>query len=503
MHGIQPASTASLPTTQTIKIANDVLALEVSTAGGNVVRAELLQHQDEKDANKHVVLLDTGNNPYFAQTGLSGSVAGNLLPNHTAESLFTVVSSNSNSVVLQAIVEGVKLTKTIALTPNSYSVAVTHTVANGSSVNITPSLYLQLVRHGDTSSEGNMITQPTKTFTGPAVYTAESKFQKVTFADIDKQKAKYNSIVKDQEPSWIGMIQHYFVSAWVAKDNKARTLSITPLTVNNIHLYRVTSMQALGVIAPGANVQHEATLYIGPQDQTVLEKLSPGLELVVDYGMLTIIAKPMFAALKFFHTLTDNWGWAIILLTMSIKALLYLPMAMSYRSMAKMKNLAPKIKALQDRYGEDKVKLSSATMELYRTEKINPLGGCLPILFTIPIFIALYSVLVASVEMRNAPWIAGWITNLAVADPWYILPILLAITMIMQFKLNPAPPDPTQAKILMIMQSVFVLMFVFFPAGLNIYYFVNNALSILQQWYITRQLEHEGLQAPAPKKIKK
>ena len=502
-----PASSTTLAqATQTIKLSNDVLAIEVSSAGGNIVRAELLKHKEEKDLNKNVVLLESGNKPYLAQTGLINTVKDGLeFPDHRLKTVYTVVSSNTDTVILEAQVNGVTLTKTIALSAGSYNISVNHGVSNASAAAITPSLYLQLLRHGGAITEGNLVTQPTSTFTGPAVYTEEKKFQKIEFSEIEKNKAKFQNITKDAEPAWVAMVQHYFVSAWVAKDNKARELEADAITgADNGRHYRIRTKQSLGTIAPGARVSHDAVLYVGPQDQEALEKLSPGLELVVDYGILTIFAKPMFAALKFFHSLTDNWGWAIVLLTVAIKAMLYLPMAMSYRSMAKMKLVAPKMKALQERHADDKPKLNTAMMELYRTEKINPLSGCLPILLTIPIFIALYWVLLASVEMRNAPWI-GWITNLAAPDHWYVLPVLLALTMWAQFKLSPTPPDPMQAKVMMVMQGVFAIMFLFFPAGLNLYYLVNNTLSIAQQKFITMQLEKEGLQEKVVKvaKIKK
>lgn len=489
-----------------IKLRNEVLAIEISQLGGNIVRAELLKHKEIKDPKQSVVLLNTGKDLYVAQSGLSGSIAGKPLPNHTASTIFNSVKQTANSVVLEAVVEGVKLSKIITLNPNSYAIDIKHTIYNGSTVEITPSLYLQLTRHGTTSNTGNFITNPVRTFTGPAVYTESDKFQKVQFVDIDKGKApnKYNGIVKDNETAWIAMIQHYFVSAWINKDSKARILNI-PLeekrSADGVRLYSVNSIQPLGALPAGANIQHESMLYIGPQDQKVLESLATGLHLVVDYGIFKIIAEPIFAALTLLHTWVGNWGWAIILLTVSIKALLYLPMAMSYRSMAKMKNMAPKMQAIKKQFANDKFKLQMATAELYRTEKINPLGGCLPILFTIPIFMSLYWVLLSSVEMRNAPWI-GWINNLAAPDSLYILPALLMLTMVIQFRMSPTPPDPIQAKIMMAMQGVFALMFAFFPSGLNIYYLVNNVLSIVQQRFINRQLEKEGLQAPRIKPIK-
>ena len=494
---VPASSSTATATSKTIKLGNDVLALEVDTAGANIVRAELLKHLEEKDVGGNIVLMQPGSKLYVAQSGFTGS-----MPNHSAQTTYSVVSTAADKVVLEATVDGVKLVKTIALAAGSYTVAVNHTLTNTTAANVSPTLYLQLQRHGGAISEGNPLTSPTSTFTGPAVYTDEKKFQKIEFSEIEKNKAKFQGTSKDNEPAWVGMVQHYFVSAWVAKENKARELETDAITAaDGGRYYRVRTKQALGTLAAGASLSHDASLYVGPQDQDALEKLAPGLDLVVDYGIFTIVAKPIFAGLQFFHKLTGNWGWAIVLLTLTIKALLYLPMAMSYRSMAKMKIVAPKMKALQERHADDKTKLNTAMMELYRTEKINPLGGCLPILLTIPIFISLYWVLLASVEMRNAPWI-GWITNLAAPDQWYVLPVLLAATMWAQFKLSPTPPDPMQAKVMMIMQGVFAIMFLFFPAGLNLYYFVNNLLSILQQWYITRQLENEGLQEKTVK-IKK
>lgn len=484
-----PGTASPVQASQTVKLGNDVLALEVDTAGANIVRAELLKHLEEHAKTGNIVLLQPGSKPYLAQSGFTGN-----MPNHSTQTAYTVVSSAPDKLVLEATVDGAKLVKTIALTPGSYAIAVNHTLTNTSAAVMNPTLYLQLQRHGGAVTEGNALTSPTSTFTGPAVYTDEKKFQKIEFADIEKGKAKFQNTSKDGEPSWVGIVQHYFVSAWVAKENKARELETDAITGNDGgRYYRVRTKQSLGVLAAGASISHDATLYVGPQDQDALEKIAPGLDLVVDYGIFTLVAKPIFAGLQLFHRLTGNWGWAIVLLTLSIKVLLYLPMAMSYRSMAKMKIVAPKMKALQERHADDKTKLNAAMMELYRTEKINPLGGCLPILLTIPIFISLYWVLLASVEMRNAPWI-GWITNLAAPDPWYVLPLLLAATMWAQFKLSPTPPDPMQAKVMMVMQGVFAIMFLFFPAGLNLYYFVNNLLSILQQWYITQQLEKEGLQ---------
>ena len=495
-----PSNSATTAVGKLVNLSNSVLSLQIDTVGGNVVRAELLKHRSDQNSKQNEVLIQSGNKPYLAQSGFLGESANKAtLPNHTAQTIYTIVSESDDKVVLEALVDGAKASKTIVLTPDSYSISVNHTLTNTGNAAITPSLYLQLLRHG-AAPEGE--SQFYSTFTGPAVYTDEKKFQKIDFSDIEKNKAKFQKTTKEGEPSWVGIVQHYFVSAWIAKENKARELETDAITgADGGRHYRVRSKQNLGTLAAGASVSHDATLYVGPQDQEALEKIAPGLELVVDYGVFTIIAKPMFAALKYFQGLTGNWGWAIVLLTVSIKALLYLPMAMSYRSMAKMKNVAPKMKEMQAKYGDDKAQLNKAMMELYRTEKINPLGGCLPILLTIPIFMSLYWVLLGSVEMRNAPWI-GWITNLSTPDPWYILPVFLGATMWAQFKLSPTPPDPMQARMMMVMQGVFAIMFLFFPAGLNLYYFVNNLLSIAQQWYITRALEKEGLQERPEKKKK-
>jgi YidC/Oxa1 family membrane protein insertase len=287
----------------------------------------------------------------------------------------------------------------------------------------------------------------------------------------------------------VGLIQHYFVSAWVPPEKTERQYYAEKAA--NPGEYRIGFKQALGSIAPGAKAEETATLLIAPQDQYMLAKVAPGLDLVVDYSWLTLVAKPMFHLLTWLHTLVGNWGWAIVLLTIIIKALFYLPMAASYKSMAKMKQVTPKMTALREKYGDDKLKLNQAMMELYKTEKLNPLGGCLPIVITIPVFLALYWVLLASVEMRHAPWIL-WVNDLASPDHLYILPVILAVTMWAQFKLSPQPPDPTQARVMLVMQAVFAVMFLFFPSGLVLYYIVNNVLSIAQQKFIYMQLEKKG-----------
>jgi YidC/Oxa1 family membrane protein insertase len=279
------------------------------------------------------------------------------------------------------------------------------------------------------------------------------------------------------------MVQHYFVSAWLPAAGE-RSIYTEKVDTN---LYRVGVRQPLGTIAPGATINNDAEFFVGPQEERLLESVAPGLDLVRDYGWTTVLAKPMFWLLEKLHGVIGNWGWAIVALTVLIKLVFFPLSAASYKSMARMKNVAPRLKVIQEKYKDDRMKMNQAMMELYKTEKINPMGGCLPIVIQIPVFISLYSTLLASVEMRGAPWL-GWIHDLAAADPFYILPVVMMISMFVQFKLNPTPPDPMQAKMMMIMPLVFGVTFFFFPAGLVLYWVVNNTLSIAQQWQITRML---------------
>jgi YidC/Oxa1 family membrane protein insertase len=338
---------------------------------------------------------------------------------------------------------------------------------------------MQLTRDGNAPAGDSRFYS---TYTGPVIYTEEKKFQKVDFSDIEKGKGDH---VKAAPDGWAGIIQHYFVSAWLPTESAPREYFTRKIDTN---LYAVGALQPLGEVAPGASVTASTRLLIAPQDQRMLETVAPGLDLTVDYGWLTVIAKPIFWLLQYLHGIVGNWGWAIVLLTVLIKTAFFPLQAASYKSMARMKAVTPRLMQLRERYGSDRVRMNQAMMELYKEEKINPLGGCLPIVVQIPVFIALYWVLLASVEMRNAPWIL-WIHDLAVPDPWYLLPLIMAGTMFIQVKLNPTPPDPVQAKVMMVMPIVFSVMFFFFPAGLVLYWLVNNIYSIAQQWYITKSIE--------------
>ncbi|MGL4575246.1 MAG: membrane protein insertase YidC [Burkholderiaceae bacterium] len=475
---------------QILTLQSDALKLDIDTKGGVVKRATLLRHKANDDVTKPFVLLDDApGKPYFAESGLFGPPDA---PDHftlfTAQSGETVLAEGKDSVALTLTAErgGLRLTKTYTLARGSYAIAVKYEVENIGAQPVQPSLYAHLRRHAE-KPPGNPVNDFfIVTFTGPAIFTDAQKYQKIAFADIEKGKATFD---KTADNGWAALIQHYFVSAWVPPQKVPREYYAEKTDQTGI--YRIGYKTQLPVIAPGAKATHETTLLIGPQDQNMLAKVAPGLDLVVDYTWLTFIAKPMFNLLTWLHGIVGNWGWAIILLTVAIKAILYYPMTISYKSMAKMKAVMPRVTALREKYGEDKAKMNQAMMELYKNEKVNPFGGCLPIMLTIPVFLALYWVLLASVEMRHAPWIL-WIKDLSTPDPWYILPVILAATMWAQFKLNPPPPDPMQARILMIMQGVFAIMFLFFPAGLVLYYIVNNVLSIAQQKFIYWRLEKSG-----------
>jgi YidC/Oxa1 family membrane protein insertase len=371
--------------------------------------------------------------------------------------------------------------KTITFHKGSYLIDIAYELDNMGQQAVTASSYFQLVRDS-VAPAGSLRFLPT--YTGAAVYTDKEKFQKVPFTDIEKNKAKF---IKQADNGWIGILQHYFVAAWIPKENTNREYFTRKLDGD---LYSVGMVLPAVVIEPGQNTVQSVGLYAGPTEAT-LDKIAPGLGLTVDYGWLTIIATPLFWVMSLFYAWTHNWGVAIILLTVLIKLIFFPLSAASYRSMAKMRVVAPKLEKIKQQYADDREQLNRAMMELYKTEKINPLGGCLPVLIQIPVFIALYWSILSSVEMRYAPFF-GWITDLSAADPYYILPILMGTSMVIQMRLNPKPPDPLQAKVMQIMPIAFSVMFFFFPAGLVLYSIVNNVLSIAQQWFITRTAEAES-----------
>jgi YidC/Oxa1 family membrane protein insertase len=479
--GTVPAT--ATPKAEIVTITTDVMRVDIDTAGGVIRRLELLKFRDGIDPKKNQVLMDVKpNGIYVAQTGLTGPTP---LPNHTTvftarPGARTLDGAGQVQLVLDAEQNGVKLTKTFTFKRNDYLIGLRHDVTNLSAAPVTPSLYLQLQHHGN-APEGSTWFNPS--FTGPTMYTPQERYQKLQFETIEeKGREEHPDSAKD---GWIAISQHYFVSAFLPPANVERKIETLKVDTN---LYAIRTVLPMGTVAPGATTSMEARLYSGPQDENKLEQIAPGLELVKDYGWLTILAKPIFWVMDQLHKIIGNWGWTIIVFTILIKLLFFPLSAAGYKSMAKLRVVTPKMQAIRERYKNDPAKMNQATMELYKNEKINPLGGCLPILVQMPVFIALYYVLHASAEMRGMPWV-GWIQDLTAPDPFFILPILYAISMYITTKLNPQPADPVQAKIMLFMPLAFSVMFVFFPAGLVLYWVVNNILSIAQQWVITKKFE--------------
>lgn len=465
-----------------VTIKTDVFTMQFDTKGAQIVGAKLhLSHEEESDNVVDFVLLDNGQHVYTVQSGLVGS-AGSNYPNQNT--LFSLVSEQTEmtgdtlDVVFEAESDGLKLTRTYTFNRGTFKIDVEDTVTNISSVAQSPSLYLQITRDNQETGGGTYFDNA---YNGFAMYTDQHRFQKISFSDIEKKKGPEAG---QSDDGWISFIQQFFVTAWVPEEGKNRFYDTRQISNN---LYAISAIEPLGAIEPDATISTKSVLWVGPQDQQQLSEISTGLDLVVNYGWLTIIAKPMFKLMTWLHSFIGNWGWTIVVLTIIIKIVLYPLSAASYRSMARMKHVGPRMQALKEKFGDDRQKLNQAMMELYRTEKINPMGGCLPILLQIPIFLTLYRVILASVELRGAPWIL-WIQDLSLADPYFILPAIMTATMFLQFKLNPTPPDPMQARIMMIMPLVFGAMMFMFPAGLVLYWVVNNILSIAQQQFITRRL---------------
>lgn len=485
-----PESAVTTVKGETLKVETDYLRAEISTVGGDLRFLELRLHRDTEDKNKTFLLFENRpDHTYVAQTGLIGPG----LPNHRSvfkaqqEEFKLAPGADKIDIRLEAPESnGLKVAKIYRFHRSSYVIDVSYEITNQGQTEIQPFAYFQLVRDGKPPA-GDSAMLPT--YTGVAVYTEKEKFQKVAFGDIDKNKTPYP---KNSNDGWIAMLQHYFFSAWLPKNGMPREFYTRHLEGG---LYAAGVIVPVGAVGAGKHTELTVPLYAGPQEHEKLAKIAPGLDLAIDFGWLTIIAVPLFWVLTWFHQWVGNWGVAIILLTVLIKLLFYPLSQASYRSMGKMRVLAPKLQKLKEQYGNDRQRLQQAMMELYKTEKINPLGGCLPIVVQIPVFIALYWTILASVELRHAPFY-GWIQDLSAPDPWFVLPIVMGITMIIQTKLNPEPPDPVQAKVMKIMPIAFSVFFFFFPAGLVLYWLVNNVLSIIQQWHINRVLERANLRPP-------
>ena len=506
-----PASRGDIVTVRT-----DLYTAEISSVGGDIVGLELNNYKASegnadvlsmlsalfkgkagKDEAKKFSLFEA-KHQYAAQSGLIGDG----LPNH--KTTYTVaggkreLAADGDKVELRLeapAVDGVKVARILTFTPGSYLIKAAYEISNGGQKEVAAHAYYQMQRDTVAPAGGSGMAS---TFTGPALYTEQDKFQKISFDDVLDGSAKFTQKADD---GWISMLQHYFVAAWVPQEKVPREYYVRKLDGDASPRVAAGVIVPVPAVAPGSKLSHEVSLYAGPQLQATLDRLSKpvaeggigaaGLPLVVDYGWLTIIAAPLFWCLEALHKLVGNWGWAIVLLTVAIKALFFPLSAASYKSMAKMRAIAPRLQALKERCGDDRQKLNVEMMNIYKTEKINPLGGCLPMVVQIPVFLALYWVLLGAVEMRDAPW-AFWIHDLSSMDPYFILPLLMVVSMWYQTTLNPTPPDPIQAKVSKFMPLIFGVMFFLFPSGLVLYWVVNNILSIAQQWQITRMIERGG-----------
>ncbi|RDI11604.1 membrane protein insertase YidC [Comamonas sp. AG1104] len=476
----QPA--AAVTPRQDVIVGSDVMRLTFDSEGGTLKASELLKYSDTTDDKKLMQVFEqNAKRVYLGQTGLIG---GNFPTHKTPMTVMPgerELKDGQDSVQVRfesADQGGVKLIKTFTLKRGSYAVDVQHDVVNTGSTAVNPQLYMQLVRDGNKPEHESSFYS---TFTGPAVYTDAKKYHKVEFKDIESGKAEVD---KASPNGFVAMVQHYFASAWLLADGIQRDNFVRKVGDN---LYAVGMITPVGTVEPGQTKTVSSRLFSGPQIEPMLEKLSPGLELVKDYGWLTILAKPLYWLLSELHKFIGNWGWSIVALVVLLKIAFYWLNAKAYSSMAKMKAINPRIQEMRERLKDKPQQMQQEMMRIYREEKVNPMGGCLPIVIQIPVFMALYWVLQSSVEIRNAPWI-GWIHDLSVPDPFFILPLLMTLSSLLQTALNPAPPDPMQAKMMWIMPLMFSVMFFFFPSGLVLYWLTNNILSIAQQWIINKRM---------------
>lgn len=489
IEGISPSITPNLfAIGEKIHVKTDLVIAEIDTAGGDIRQLGLIAHPSREDVSKpYELLLDKTTRFQVAQSGLIGDG----LPNHKTK--YTVDSKNfnyelepgQNKVVVRLLapeVNGVQAVKIYTFHRGSYVIDVEFEIVNHGDTTINPFSYFQMLRDANDPTDANTMVH---SYTGPAMYTDEEKFLKIKFSDLDKNKAEYPT---NADNGWIAMLEHYFLTAWLPPKNTPREYFAKRLAPNQ---YTAGVIAPVGAIEPGQEKNITMPFYAGPQEQNKLAELAPGLDLTVDYGWLTVLAKPLFWLLSFYHSWTDNWGAAIILLTLTVKLLFFPLSAAGYRSMAKMRVVTPKLQRIREQYASDRQRMHQVMMEFYKEEKINPMGGCLPILVQIPVFIALFWTLLAAVELRYSP-LALWITDMSVPDPYYVLPVIMGISMWIQSKLSPTPADPIQAKVMQIMPVAFSVFFFFFPAGLVLYSLCNNILSIAQQWQITRMYENKA-----------
>jgi YidC/Oxa1 family membrane protein insertase len=488
---------AALEKANPIEVKTDVVNAVIDSQSGDLRRLVLMKHDATSDTNKRFVLLDDQKeHTYVAQSALLTKQGEYLFkgPYAVEQREYNLGSQNQVQVKLTAPeTDGVLVSKIYTFTKGSYNIGVNFEVKNTTDKAVSLDAMYRMVRDGSKPEGEGSFNQ---TYSGPVVYTPEGKFEKVNFSDLDKGKADF---VSKTNTGWVGMIQHYFMATWLLQLKGQDSICgkeancVMDVTKRSDGLYSAGVRVALPAVAAGQTTIVPMSLYAGPQVYADIAPLADNLQLVKDYGKVHVFSSPLFWLLNKIHTYVGNWGWAIVLLTLLVKAVLYPLTAASYRSMAKMRAVAPQLQSLKEQYGEDRMKMQQEMMALYKKEKINPLGGCLPMLAQIPVFIGLYWALFASVELRQASWL--WINDLARVDPYYILPVVMAVTMFLQTFLNPPPTDPMQAKMMKIMPVVFSVMFFFFPAGLVLYWVVNNILSIAQQWFVNKSIAKKSHKA--------
>jgi len=496
---------------QLISVQTDLYHLLINPKGGDIVRIELLNHDKNKDSDQPFVMLESdAKRTYVAQSGLIGLNGPD--SNRSGRPVYevektsydllkdaqTVSKDNGKAVKVLTIpmvyktADGVEIIKTFTFKQGEYPIVVNHKVVNRSQQNWQGQMFGQIKR--DNSEDPGKSDQgifTLGTFLGGAWGTPEEHYNKLKFDNFNDEKLNV-----DAKGGWIAVVQHYFVSAWIPGQLKLTQANGQPYAAKLESRKSADDMNIISFTSPTINVpagtvaEVDATFYTGPKIQSELKDLAVGLNQTVDYGWLWPIAKLLFLGLQFFHNIVGNWGWSIILLTILVKLILWPLSSKSYRSMAKMRVIAPEMQRMKEEFGEDRMRFSQEMMALYKREQVNPLSGCLPLLLQMPIFLALYWVLMESVELRHAPWF-GWIQDLSAMDPWFILPLVMGLTMFTQQSLNPQPADPMQAKVFKIMPIIFTIFMLFFPAGLVLYWIVNNSITILQQWFINRSVKKE------------
>ena len=489
-----PDAAALATDTAVVRVTTDVLDLRIDPVGATVVSAVLRKypvHLDQPDIKVELLERHPGR-LFVAQSGLLSRAEA---PNHTSrfetasEQYELADGADRIEVPFRWVSDtGLVVTKTFVFHRGRYDIDVTHAVENGGAADWSGSYYSQLQRNTPDAGDSPGFTHPERySFFGIGFYNPEDKFEKIGFDDVADDPFR-----KTTAQGWLAMIQHYFFAAWIPEREEQMTYTTQMVAGDNGPRYIARAVSTARTVAPGERTAFAGTLYVGPKLQEIIPDIAPGLEYTVNYGIFTVFSKPLYWLLSKIHALVGNWGWAILLLTVLIKAAFFKLTEAQYRSTARMRKLQPRIEQLKERYGDDRQRMSQAMMELYKKEKVNPLGGCLPILVQIPIFIALYWVLLESVELRQAPFIL-WIDNLSVRDPYFILPALNAVFMFATQRLTPmVGMDPLQQKIMTMMPVIFSIMFAFFPAGLVLYWATNAGLSLAQQYYITRKIAAAG-----------